>query len=467
MTTFVREDIDALTIALTCTVLEADYKPKVVQDLKRVQRNAALKGFRAGKAPQALIDKMYGKGAIYEAVIKMLDDDMKQYLSDNNVKYLGQPLPVDDNFDLTTVKAASDFTFKYELGLYPTFTLQGVDESTVCTAYEVEITDAMIDEEIDGIRKRHGQRGDGDAVEEESMLTVKLVELEADGAPKTDGVVREEAKFYVNRLSAYAKDLLLGKSVGDTVNLRILEVEDTEANRVKSWILGIEEDAEINENFAASIVEIKNMLPAALDQAFFDKMFGEGEITTETELRERFKLILSSQFAEATQSMLLNKVYDNLLAVNEFAIPEGFMRKWLQSNNEKLTDTELDKEWHKIVKDIRWSIMKNELSQQANVQVTEQEIVQSYIQEVTRYFGNYASEQIVNSTVERMLQNEEAVERRFQEILTSKLLQFVANKITKKTTFISKAELDELVAAENKKMDEIAEEVETVEAIEA
>jgi trigger factor len=462
MTTFVREDVDALNVVLTCTIPAADYAPKVKNLLRKIQQTAQIKGFRPGKVPQVMIDKMYEKGAIHDEVVKVLDEELNKYLQEANIRYLGQPLPAGDNFQPFSLKANVDFEFKYEIGLFPTFEIKGADTSFNVTRYEVDVTDEMLDKEVETLRKRYGQRGDVDTATAESMLTVRLVELDETNAPKEGGVVKEDAKLVMDKLSDAARNLLVGKSVADTMQVNVYELEaDMTEERVKTWILGAEKDAEVNANFDLTVLEVKDMVPATLDDAFFEKVFGEErEINTESELRAEFTKIIKRDFDGVATQMVLNQVYDNLLVVNKFDIPEAFMRNWLKFNDAKMTDEKLDTDWDNICKDIRWSIMKSELTQQAQVQITKEEMYGSFYAEVQRYFGNYGGgEEMIHGIVERMMKNEEAVEKRFQEMLSERILLYVANKVDTTTEIISK-ERFEAILEENNKKGQVAEALE-------
>jgi trigger factor len=439
---------------LTCTVPAADYAPQVKSQLRKIQQQASIKGFRPGKVPQQMIDRMYEKGAIHDAVVKILDQDLNAYLNDSGMKYLGQPLPLSDNFNPTTTKAAVDFEFKYEIGLFPTFKMMGADEAFSVVRHEIAVTDEMLDTEVDTIRKRYGQRGDVDTATMESVLSVRLTELNADGSVREGGAQKEEVKFLMEKLSPASQAAFLGKNVADTVNINIFEVEnDSTEARAKSWILGVGEEVEINPTFQAVVTEIKDMVPAAMDDSFFEKIFGEErEINDEAGLRQRFTDMIQGDFAGVSTQMVLNQIYDNLVNVNKFDIPEAFMRKWMKFNDEKITDEKLDAEWDNMCKDIRWSIMKSYLMEKAEVRITQQEMYNSFYAEVARYFGNYAGgEQMVHTTVERMMKNEEAVEKRFQEILSERVLLYVANNVTTVTKTVSKAEFEAIIKENDKK----------------
>ena len=467
MTTFVREDVDALNVVLICTVPAADYAGKVKSQLAKIQKTANIKGFRPGKVPQVMIDKMYEKGAIHDVVVKQLDEDLNNYLNNPDFKYLGQPLPLSDNFNPVSLKAAVDFEFKYELGMYPNFAIKGADSSYNVTRYELDVTDEMIDKEILELRKRYGQRGEVDTTTAESIMTVRLTELNADGTAKEGGIVKEDGKFLMTSLSETARAAFLGKSVADTVRLNIFEVETgiTE-ERVKSWILGAEADAEVNADFDAVILEIKDMQPATMDESFFEKVFGEDAdaIKDETGLRGFFKDMIGNEFGRTSTQMVLNHIHKNILEVNDFAIPEAFMRKWLKFNDAKMTDEKLDNDWTNICKDIRWSIMKSQLVQEGAIKTTEQEVYDTFYQEVSGYFGQYGNPQMVNDTVERLMKNDEAFDRKVQEIVSSKVLFYVANKVDTTVEIVSKAKFDEILAAHNAEGEKMKEEAEMLEA---
>ena len=162
--------------------------------------------------------------------------------------------------------------------------------------------------------------------------------------------------------------------------------------------------------------------------------------------------MIKRDFEGVATQMVINQVYDNLLAVNQFDIPEGFMRKWLKFNDEKMTDEKLDADWANICKDIRWSIMKSELTLQAEVQITKEEMYCSFYAEVQRYFGNYGGgEDMIHGIVERMMKNEQAVEKRFQEMLSERVLLYVANKVDTTTEIISKERFEAILEENNKK----------------
>lgn len=447
MTTFVRNDVDALNVELICTVPKADFEPKVKKELLRIQKNAVIKGFRPGKAPLPMISKMYERGVLAEVVSKQVEEDFGKYLQDEKISYLGQPVQVSDNFDPVSLAKAGDFEFKYELGLRPTYVLQGADANFVANRYEIDVTDGMLDAEIDNLRMRYGQREDADVIDNMSVIKVNLTELNLDdNSPKEGGVTKEGTSFFINRMNETLQPAFLHKTVADSVVIdNIMEVEaEMDENRLKSWVLGVDEGAEFGNRFEAVITEIKGMKPATLDLAFYQMLFGEEtEVTNEAALRDKFVQLIKDEYKGASDSILLNTVYDNLLESNQFPIPEQFMRKWVKLNNQKMTDADIDKEWRAIARDVRWSIIKSDIVAAEKIQVSMEELTQSFRAEVARYFGNYANPQIIESTVKRLIQNEEEATKRYEEMLSERVLRTVATKITIVTDVVDKEEMEQ------------------------
>ncbi len=446
MTTFERNDVDDLNIVLTCTVPKSDFEGEVKSQLLRIQKNANIKGFRPGKAPAGIISKMYERGVIYEVVSKQIDKDFNDYLRNEALVYMGEPIGVEDNFNPTTLAKATDFFFKFEIGLVPTFELKGADKSFTATRYEIDVTDNMLDIEINALRERYGKRDSADIIDETSLIKANLVEINDDNTPKENGVTKEDTSFFINRMAESAKAAFINKAIADTIIIEnIFETEpEMEAGRLKSWILGIEADVEVGNRFEVVITDIKSMQPANLDSAFFDMVFGEeGTVRSESELREHYKGIIKADYNNVASQFILSEVFKNITNVNKFDLPISFLRKFLKQNDPKLTDETLDKDWENIANDIRWDIIKSKVTAEEKIQITEQELINSFRNDVTRYFGSYANEQMIDTTVANFIKDEAMVNKRYREMLAERVLSAIANKINITTEILSREEFDQ------------------------
>ena len=100
------QNIDKVSAELTVKLEKADYQEKVDKELKSLRQKAQIPGFRKGMVPTSLIKKMYGKSVIAEVVNKALQEAVYNYIRENKVNMLGEPLPNEEkqhNIDFDTM----------------------------------------------------------------------------------------------------------------------------------------------------------------------------------------------------------------------------------------------------------------------------------------------------------------------------------------------------------------------------
>src|SRR5438876_373707 len=88
-------DIDNLNAEIKISVNPADYETKVAEGIKKVQKQANMPGFRPGKVPVGLIKRQYGTQILVDEINKLLNDSIYQYIEENKIEILGNPLPKD------------------------------------------------------------------------------------------------------------------------------------------------------------------------------------------------------------------------------------------------------------------------------------------------------------------------------------------------------------------------------------
>ena len=91
-----KTSIDELNALVRITVEKQDYEATVNEKLKEYKKKANMPGFRKGMVPAGLIKKMYGKSALAEEVNHILSRELTQYITDEKLNILGEPLPSKD-----------------------------------------------------------------------------------------------------------------------------------------------------------------------------------------------------------------------------------------------------------------------------------------------------------------------------------------------------------------------------------
>ena len=103
---------------ITMVVEESDYADKVKKQLKEIGKKHAEPGFRPGHVPAGLIEKKYGKAVKYDEINKLVGEAIFDYIKENKINVLGNPIPDKANAINDDVK---EFTLKFKVGVAPEF----------------------------------------------------------------------------------------------------------------------------------------------------------------------------------------------------------------------------------------------------------------------------------------------------------------------------------------------------------
>lgn len=450
MPNFVREDKENLSAALTMTITKDDYVPKLDTELKKYRKQAHMKGFRKGKVPMGVIRKMYGQSLLAEVINDTLQKELTKYLTDEKIEILGQPLPSDDqveiNFDINDLK---EFEFKFDIGMAPEFELQGLNADAAFDRHAVEVPASMLEKELDQARKKFGERDSVDEpIEDNDVVTLNAEELEGDQIKENGWASTFD--ILVNRIEdEKVKQEILNKKIGDKIRFNIYRLEmNSSPESVRKYLLNVTEadaEVEIGEEFEAIIQEIKRVAPAELDQDFFDKAFGEGNVKSEEEAKAKFETEIAKYYDKQAESLLFRDFQDYLLSQNDVALPDAFLKRWIKSSNEQATDEVIEKEYSNFAKNLQWSLIKGKIVSQFELSVTEEEIFEGFKDRVRGYFQGHGDELIVLNTANRLMEDQKQVEQLYQELISDKLFASVRDVVKINDKKIGAEEFDEVI----------------------
>ncbi|HTO36039.1 MAG TPA: trigger factor family protein, partial [Flavobacterium sp.] len=204
-----KTNTDALNAVITIAVSKEDYSDKVQQVLLDYRKNANIPGFRKGAVPMSLIQKQYGKAVLLDEVNKLLQEKLNNYLTEQKIDILGNPLPkVTDDFDWDS----EDFSFEFELGLAPEFEVD-LEAKNKISRYNVVADEKMINEQIERIQKQYGKLIPQEKVTEDSDLRLHFVSEENN----IDNIANISLDVFKDKKTA--KDFI-GKKIGEVVILK-------------------------------------------------------------------------------------------------------------------------------------------------------------------------------------------------------------------------------------------------------
>lgn len=446
----VREDIDNLNTVLTVTIEKSEYEDQFKNELNKYRKQVQMKGFRKGKTPLSVLRKMYGKAVLSDVINGMLQTEVGNFLSDNDLNYLGQPLPNDEQqvyeFDPRDLE---DFEFKFDLGLAPDFEVEGLGENASFEMYDVSIPGEKIDEELASARKRLGKQMpvEGD-MEDGDLIKLSIKELDGD-TPKEDGI-EHEFSVPADRLTDAAKDTISSYKTGDAFPINIYELEkETSREYVHNYFLNTtgEEAEAVGDTVQATIVEITRHQDAEMDEAFFQQLFGDEEITTEEAAKEKLEADLKSYYDRQAEAVLFRHIQEYILEKNSMDLPEDFLKRWLKTNNENVTDDQIERDFPDFLENLKWTLIRSKLAKKHDVQISQDEIKEAFKRQIRGMISNPAmfDDNFLETMALRMMEKEEDVDRVAQQVLTDKVFEAVKESVQVEPKAIGTDDFEQII----------------------
>lgn len=418
-----KKDINALNAELSITLSPIDYEAKVENAIKKAQKQATLPGFRVGKVPVSLIKKQYGKGILVEEINKILNSTLQSYIAENNIDILGNPMPKNDN--AIDFEKQTEWTFNYELGLSPQFDLK-LDNSHSFIYNTVKIDDELVEKYLKDVKRNYGKPSNPDVAKETDVLYIDIVELDADNNIVAGGVFKSTS-IGIDRLK---NEDVKAKLTGATVESKfIINANDLYDSAVdKSMSLGIDKElAEVfDANLQLTVRNIARMDDAELNQELFDKLYGAGNVNSETEFRDKIKSELAIMFTQDTDRKFVEGVEKTLVEKLNIALPDDFLKRWLLAVNEKpLTKEQLDSEYPAYANSMKWKIIENKIIKGNNITVNIEEAkaeASNYVRSQYARYGQTPDETEVAKMAESILSKREEAQKIFEGIYSKKVV---------------------------------------------
>ncbi|MBV8389941.1 MAG: trigger factor [Mucilaginibacter sp.] len=428
-----QEKIDSLNAVVTINIKPEDYQARVDKAIKDHAKKAKIPGFRPGMVPPSHIKKMYGKSILVDEVNNLLSDTLNNYINEQQLEVLGQPLPkMDDkqyNWDF-----ADDFEFNYELGLAPAFEVDFSSKDKV-TQYVIKADKETLESRIKNIRKSYGKMTNPDVSADGDVLYAELVQLSPDGSVFEGGVTNTTSVRLDQVQDEKIKKSLIGLKKGDEVTLDIQKAYNNDVTRIAA-ILKVDDEtaAELKSNFRLTVKNVNRLEESDLNQEFFDKLFGEGTVTTEEEFRAKITEEVEAMFAQDAERKLQNDLYKLAVEKATFQLPDEFLKRWLKATNEKLSEEELTGGYDDFAKNLKWTLLENKIIKDNKIEIKYEEVFAAAKQRLDAQFRMYSpqalSEEQLGQYTVQYLQNRDEANKIFEEVKALKALDYLKSVVT-------------------------------------
>ena len=414
------QNIDEINANVLVEIAPEDYNPQVDKAIKEQAKKANLPGFRPGMVPTGHIRRMYGKSILFDEINKIINDKIAEYISEQKLEVLGQPLPKEEDKDSQYNWDFKDtFNFNYEIGLAPAFEIP-FDEKTEFVEYDIKADEATLTERIKNLRRSYGKMTNPETSEENDVLYATLTQEKEEGLEKTASVRIEQIQ------DAKIKKSLVGLKKDDQVKLdvkkafqsadlaRILEITEEEAE-------GLEDT-----KFNLTVKNINRLEESDLNQEFFDKLFPAGEVTTEEQFNEKVKEEVENLFKQNSAQKLRNDMYTFGMEKVNVEFPEAFLKKWLKATNPELSENEIEEGFADFVSNLKWTIIENRIVTDNKLEVKYDEVLdlakeRIYAQIKMYNINEEPTDEQLHTYAMQLLADKEQANRLFEEVKALKV----------------------------------------------
>jgi len=429
-----QEKKDSLNAVIKINISTEDYQARVDKAIKDQAKKATIPGFRKGMVPASHIKRMYGKSILVDEINNLLSDTLNNYLNEQQLEVLGQPLPQVDNDKAYNWDFTDNFEFNYEVGLAPEFDIDFGPEDKL-TSYKIKVDDETLASRIKNLRRSYGKMTNPDVSADDDVVYAELAQLSPDGSVFEGGINNVTSIRLDQVTNETVKASLIGLKKDDVVEFDIQQAFNNDAAKV-AGLLKIEEAeaADLKSKFQLTVKNVNRLEESDLDQAFFDKIFEPGTVTTEEEFRTKITEELEGMMVQDADNKLQGEMYKYVLDKIHFELPDEFLKRWLKATNEKLSEEELQGGYDDFAKNLKWTLIGNKVVRDNDIKIEYNEVLDLAKARIDAQFRMYSPQPIgeeqLNQYAVQFLQDKENGNRIFEEAKSLKVFDYLKGKVT-------------------------------------
>lgn len=308
-----KEPLSETSAKIVVKIEEADYKDKVVAELKKIGQTHTIPGFRKGHVGINQLQRLFGRQVKSDILNRESANAVFDYLKNEKIAALGNPLALDvKEINLND----KDYTFEYEIALAPELDIK-LDKNVTLPFYTIAVDDKMVEEQDKALREQFGTQLPGDEADERALLKGVLQQLDAEGNVTAEEGAIEVLDAIVAPFVFADKEqaaIFLGKKVGDKIVFNPAKAAGGNAAELASMLhISKEQAADVKSDFSLTVSEIIVARPAELGEEFYKNVFGPDKVHNEEEYKQALTNMIAGQLRPNSEALFSNIAQDYLV----------------------------------------------------------------------------------------------------------------------------------------------------------
>lgn len=435
-----KNQIDELTATIELNIATEDYEPKFTSALKNYSKQVNLPGFRKGMVPLGMVKKMAGKAILAEEIQRLTSESLFDYIEKNKIRILGNPLPKSDNSLDINVNELKPVKFVFEIGLMPVFNLNFEKSNVKYKAFQPDAE--YVNKIVEDYQFRTGDLEEVAKSEKDDIISGIFTECDAQGELIENGHQHQADVHFADLKSDELQAKFIGLELGSQQVLNVTEAFENET--VRAQILGIAKE-NLNQHsayFKFEVTAVKRRKKSELNQEFFDKLFGEGVVKSEEELRNRIETDVKKQFERESDILFFNDTVEHLINNSNFNLPDDFLKRWLHTSNDRnVNPADIEANYNSYARGIRWQLIENKIIEENKIIVTEAEAIDYQTNQYLQMFGGQIADEAMFENIKKIaansLKDEKQRERIFSNLYNEKIADFFKSSFAYETELLS------------------------------
>jgi len=376
---------------------------------------------------------MYGKAILVDEINKMLSESLVDYLKKEELNILGEPLPSQDSesIDFDNQKV---FDFKFDVAFAPEFEVK-LSKREKLNYYVLKPDEKLIDDTINNYAYQNGENVPVDEItEKEETLKGDIVQLDADNNPLEDGIKKENGLMSLQVMKDEdIKKQFEGKKVGDAVDFDLKKAYPNDTEIASLLEISKEDAAKVEGNFRITINEINKFTPAEVNQELYDKIYGEGTVTSDEQFREKIVEEIKENFKYQSEYKFMLDAKEKLIKKLDLDLPDEFLKRWLDATNKELTKEQIEEEYDKFKEDMQWQLIVDKIYKDNDFKVEESEVM-DYAKESTRqqfmqYGLSYIPDEQLENYAKEIASKPEERRKILDKLAENKAVEFIKESV--------------------------------------